>query len=114
MTVDRVAADLATVAADRELKFPDSNRGWRATVRPLHQQTVGQMQPALLTLLGGVAVVLLITCLNVANVLLARAPDDVAIFRCGRRSARHGRGSFNRRWSRVCCYRPPAACWVWD
>ena len=61
------------MAADRELKFPDSNRGWRATVRPLHQQTVGQMQPALLTLLGGVAVVLLITCLNVANVLLARA-----------------------------------------
>jgi predicted permease len=73
MAVDRVAADVGAVAADRAQRFPDTNTGWRATVLPLHQQTVGQMRPALLTLLGGVAVVLLITCLNVANVMLARA-----------------------------------------
>jgi predicted permease len=73
MSVERANADLTAIAADRAARFPDTNKGWEVTVRPLHEQTVGQLRPALLTLLGGVAVVLMIACLNVANVLLARA-----------------------------------------
>jgi putative ABC transport system permease protein len=73
MSIERATADLAAIAAERAGRLPDTNKGWQVTVRPLHEQTVGQMRPALLTLLGGVAVVLMITCLNVANVLLARA-----------------------------------------
>jgi putative ABC transport system permease protein len=73
MTAERARADLQAIAAKRALDFPDTNRGWRVTVRSLHDQTVGAVRPALLILLGGVGVVLLITCVNVANVMLARA-----------------------------------------
>jgi len=72
VTTDRARSDLQTMMAKRALDFPDTNRGWGATVRALHEQTVGAVRPALLILLGGVGVVLLITCVNVANVMLAR------------------------------------------
>ena len=81
-TLDRVRADLAAIATQRASDFPDTNAGWGVTVRSLHEQTVGPIRPALLILLGGVGVVLLITCINVANVLLARAAGrgrDLAI-----------------------------------
>ena len=72
-TVDRARADVQAIAVRRAIDFPDSNRGWNVTVRLLHDQTVGAIRPALLILLGGVAIVLLITCVNVANIMLARA-----------------------------------------
>ena len=81
-SIDRARSDLEAIAAQRAIDFPDTNAGWGVTVRPLHEQTVGALRPALLMLLGGVAVVLLITCINVANVLLARAAGrgrDLAI-----------------------------------
>jgi putative ABC transport system permease protein len=71
--LDRATRDLASVALGRAGQFPDTNTGWGVTVRALHEQTVGPMRAALLTLAGGVGIVLLITCINVANVLLARA-----------------------------------------
>jgi predicted permease len=81
-SVDRARADLEAIAAQRALDYPDTNAGWGVTVRPLHEQAVGALRPALLILLAGVGVVLLITCINVANVLLARAAGrgrDLAI-----------------------------------
>jgi putative ABC transport system permease protein len=72
-TLERARADLSTIARQREADYPDTNDGWGITVRSLHDQTVGNMRPALLLLLLGVGVVLLITGINVANVLLARA-----------------------------------------
>jgi putative ABC transport system permease protein len=71
--VERARADLASIARQRAGEYPETNAGWGVTVRPLHEQTVGSLRPALLLLMGGVGVVLLITCINVANVLLARA-----------------------------------------
>jgi predicted permease len=81
-TIETARADLETIATTRARDFPDTNSGWGITARPLHEQAVGAMKPALVTLLIGVGVVLLITCINVANVLLARATSrhrDLAI-----------------------------------
>lgn len=72
-SIDRARTDLSAIAEQRAADYPDTNTGWGVTVRPLLEQTVGALRPALLLLMGGVGVVLLITCINVANVLLARA-----------------------------------------
>jgi len=72
-SIDRARRDLSAIATQRAADYPETNTGWGVTVRPLHEQTVGSLRPALILLMGGVGVVLLITCINVANVLLARA-----------------------------------------
>jgi hypothetical protein len=59
-----------------------SNDGWQATALPLHAQVTGQIRPVVLLLFGGVALLLIMMCLNIANVLLARASGrqrDVAV-----------------------------------
>jgi putative ABC transport system permease protein len=56
-----------------ERQYPQSNSAMRATVTGLYQNRFGDVQPVLLMLLTAVALVLLIACGNVANLLLARA-----------------------------------------
>ncbi len=66
-------AELKTIADRRAQALPESNTGYGVTVRPLLDQTVGKIRPALILLTTGVGVLLLLTCINIANVLLARA-----------------------------------------
>jgi len=73
VTLDQARADLSTVATQLAQAYPDSNSGWGATAVSMHDQTVGDVRPALLLLLGGVAVVLLMASVNVANLVLARS-----------------------------------------
>ena len=72
VTVERAQADLSSIAAALEAEYPGPNGGWGATVRPLDEVIVGRARPQLLILLASVGLVLLIACVNVAQMTLAR------------------------------------------
>ncbi len=73
VTVEAARAQMVTIAATLAKEFPDRDTGWSVTVKPLHDDRVEALRPALLALAGAVGFVLLIACANVANLLLARA-----------------------------------------
>ena len=76
VTLAQAEADIETIAAQMREQHPDVYRGnleMTASVVPLKQKIVGNVRPLLLILLGAVSLVLLISCANVANLLLARA-----------------------------------------
>ncbi len=72
-TVARADSDLSTVVQNLRQKYPGHvEAGDRARITPLREEMVGTIRPALLLLLGAVGFVLLIACVNVANLLLAK------------------------------------------
>ena len=54
-------------------EHPDGDTGWNVLVIPLKKEIVGRSERLLMVLLGAVALVLLLACVNAANLLLARA-----------------------------------------
>jgi predicted permease len=70
--LDAARADVDAAWRRLAQAYPDVNGGWEAEVVPLHEQTVGGVRTQLLLLLGSVAIVLIVACVNVANLLLGR------------------------------------------
>lgn len=73
VTPQQAEADIKTIAAQLEQAYPSTNKGWSATVVRSIDQSVGSIRPALMILLGGIAFVLVMASVNVANLLLARS-----------------------------------------
>jgi predicted permease len=71
-TVKSAHDEMTQLAADLERTFPQDNAGRGAFVEPLDSVIFGRARPALTVLMAAVSLVLLISCVNVANLLLAR------------------------------------------
>ena len=63
---------MSTIAEALAAAYPDANRGQGASVVPLAEDLTGDIRPTLLLLLATVALVWLIACANVTNLMLAR------------------------------------------
>ena len=73
VTLPQARADMDRVMQNLAAAYPVENRGVGAVVLPLKDRLVGDIAPILWMLLGAVAFGLLIACVNVSNLLLARS-----------------------------------------
>ena len=73
VTVQQARADMERVTQNLAAAYPETDKGIGAAVIPLRKWLLGSVEPFLLVLFGAVGFVLLIACVNVANLLLARS-----------------------------------------
>ncbi len=99
-TLEQARSELEAIGARGEQVHAAIDAGWRPSPFLFAEELVGKVQEPLLVLLGAVDLLLLMTCANVANLLLARAATRS---KGNRRPRRAGR--------RTCAGRLPASCW---
>jgi putative ABC transport system permease protein len=75
VTLAAAQAEMTVIAHRLEQTYGADHDGTDASVIPLHERTVAGSRQLLLILLGGVGIVLLATCANVANMVIARGAD---------------------------------------
>jgi putative ABC transport system permease protein len=73
VSLTEAQAELDVIGQRLAKQFPAENAGWEIHLFPLQRLIVGDVRSPLLVLLGAVALVLVIACANLANLLLTRA-----------------------------------------
>jgi predicted permease len=73
VTAEAALAEMKTIAKLLQRQFPTAGFDLSASIVPLSEVIVGDVQPILLTLLGGAVLLLCIACVNVASLVLVRS-----------------------------------------
>ena len=73
VSVEQAQAQADVVAATLQEQFPRTNEGRYASILPMHEDVVGRSDTMIFVLMGAAGLVLLIACVNVANLFLARS-----------------------------------------
>ena len=96
MSVEQARDEMSAISLSIAEENPESNRGWGANVTPALEQVVGDFNALVTVLASAAALVLLIGCVNIANLILARASVSQREFAI-RATLGAGRGRLLRR-----------------
>jgi len=73
VSFDQAYGEMRSIYAQLEKEEPQRNARRTVMLLPVQEQLIGELRPALFALVGAVALVMLVACVNVANLLLARS-----------------------------------------
>jgi putative ABC transport system permease protein len=73
--IDQARKELETIEERLQRLYPTTNTNLRVEMDPLHHQLVGNLRPLVLLVFAAVALILLIACANVSNLLLANSAE---------------------------------------
>ena len=112
-TIARAEDEMSTVMNGLARDFPGANRNRIYVTRPLVEQMVGDLGPILIIVMSATGLLLLLACVNVANLLLARGAA-----RANEMAVRAALGAGWPAGPSACspspsCSRPQARSWVW-